>query len=221
MDEGRSKRETFKGIEIERIAFKHNRGSKLNYMLRYSLFILIAFAKLAARSLTERYHVVHIHNMPDVLVLAALVPKLFGAKVILDLHDPMPELMMTIYNLRRELGSEADGPSRKWSIACADVVLTVNRACEKLFSSRSCSASKVTVVMNSPDERIFKYSPARISNRGAEDTEAPFVIMYHGTLVERNGVDLAVEALIKMRQSVPAAELRIMVPGHHSWTRLC
>jgi glycosyltransferase involved in cell wall biosynthesis len=41
---------------------------------------------------------------------------------------------------------------------------------------------------------------------------APFVIMYHGTLVERNGVDLAVEALIKVRQSVPAAELRIYGP---------
>ena len=213
MDEGSPERDTFKGIEIDRIAFKHNRGSKLDYVLRYSLFILIAFAKLAARSLTERYHVVHIHNMPDVLVLAALVPKLFGAKVILDLHDPMPELMMSIYNLRRESPAvRLMARLEKWSIAFADVVLTVNRACEKLFVSRSCSPSKVTVVMNSPDERIFKYSPARISKRRAEDADAPFVIMYHGTLVERNGVDLAVEALVKLRQSVPAAELRIYGP---------
>jgi len=36
--------------------------------------------------------------------------------------------------------------------------------------------------------------------------------MYHGTLVERNGVDLAVEALTQVRQSVPAAELRIYGP---------
>lgn len=36
--------------------------------------------------------------------------------------------------------------------------------------------------------------------------------MYHGTLVERNGADLAVEALEKLRQSVPAAELRIYGP---------
>jgi glycosyltransferase involved in cell wall biosynthesis len=151
--------------------------------------------------------------MPDVLVLAALVPKLFGAKVILDLHDPMPELMMTIFNLRRESPAvRLMARLEKWSIAVTDVVLTVNRACEKLFISRSCSASKICVVMNSPDERIFQYSPARISNRRAEDTDAPFVIMYHGTLVERNGVDLAVEALTKLRQSVPAAELRIYGP---------
>ena len=36
--------------------------------------------------------------------------------------------------------------------------------------------------------------------------------MYHGTLVERNGVDLAVDALVQIRQSVPEAELRIYGP---------
>ena len=37
--------------------------------------------------------------MPDVLVFGAIVPKLLGAKIILDLHDPMPELMQTIFKL--------------------------------------------------------------------------------------------------------------------------
>lgn len=209
-DEGSPRREIFNGIEIERIPFRHNRGSKVNYVLRYCLFILIVFAKLAVRSLTRRYDVVHIHNMPDVLVFAGLVPKWLGAKVILDLHDPMPELMMTIFNLRRESRAVAlMARLEKWSIAFSDAVLTVNRACEKIFVSRSCLPSKISVIMNTPDEKIFTYSPAQMSTRKSDDADAPFVIMYHGTLVERNGVDLAVEALGKLRQSVPAAELRI------------
>ncbi len=213
MDEGSPGRDTFNGIEIDRIAIKHNRGSKLNYILQYSLFILIAFAKLAVRSLTKPYDVVHVHNMPDVLVLAALVPKLFGAKVILDLHDPMPELMMTIFNLRREsLAVWLMARIEKWSIAFADVVVTTNSAFERLFVSRSCPASKMCVVMNSPDERIFKYSPAKTRDRQSDKVNRPFIIMYHGTLVERNGVGLAVEALARLRQSVPAAELRIYGP---------
>jgi glycosyltransferase involved in cell wall biosynthesis len=213
MDEGSPGRDTFKGIHIDRIAIEHNRGSKLNYMLRYGLFILIAVGKLAARSLTKPYHVVHVHNMPDVLVLAALFPKLFGAKVILDLHDPMPELMMTIFNLRREsLAVRLMTRIEKWSIAFVDVVVTTNSTFERLFVSRSCPASKIRVVMNSPDERIFKYSPAQIRNRQLDKVKAPFVIMYHGTLVDRNGADLAVEALEKLRQSVPSAELRIYGP---------
>ena len=215
MEDENPKRDTFKDIEIDRISIKKIRNSKAWYVFQYCLFILIAFTKLAARSLTQRYHVVHIHNMPDVLVCAALVPKLLGAKVMLDLHDPMPELMMTIFNLRREsLGVRLIAWLEKWSIARADVVLTVNRACEKLFVSRSCSASKVCVVMNSPDENIFKYSPAQIAKRHSGGANAPFVIMYHGTLEDRNGVDIAVEALGKLRQMVPAAELRIY--GHRT-----
>jgi glycosyltransferase involved in cell wall biosynthesis len=215
MGEEGLKRDTFKEIEIDRICIKKIRNSKTWYVLQYCLFILIAFSKLAARSLTKRYHVVHIHNMPDVLVIAALVPKLFGARVILDLHDPMPELMMTIFNLRREsLGVRMMAWLERWSIARADAVLTVNRACEKLFVSRGCSASKVSVVMNSPDERIFKYSPAQIRPRKSDGVSQPFVIMYHGTLEDRNGVDIAVEALGKMLQFVPAAELRIY--GHRT-----
>ncbi|OAI47148.1 hypothetical protein AYO43_04945 [Nitrospira sp. SCGC AG-212-E16] len=213
MDEGSPKRDTFNGIEINRIAIKHNRGSKLSYILRYSLFILIAFLKLAARSLTKPYHIVHIHNMPDALVLAALVPKLFGAKVILDLHDPVPELITTIFKLRREsLTVLLMARIEKWSIAFADVVVTTNSAFERLFVSRSCSASKIRIIMNSPDEQIFQYSPAIIRNRQSDEISRPFLIMYHGTLVERNGLGLAVEALVKLRQSVPKAELRIYGP---------
>jgi glycosyltransferase involved in cell wall biosynthesis len=33
--------------------------------------------------------------------------------------------------------------------------------------------------------------------------------MYHGSLVERNGLDLAVDALVIVRRSVPSAELRV------------
>ena len=37
----------------------------------------------------------------------------------------------------------------------------------------------------------------------------PFVIMYHGSLVERNGLDVAVDALAKVRRVIPNAELKV------------
>ena len=37
----------------------------------------------------------------------------------------------------------------------------------------------------------------------------PFVMMYHGSILERNGLDLAVEAVLAIRERVPTAELRI------------
>ena len=66
--------------------------------------------------------------------------------------------------------------------------------------------------MNSPDEQIFQYSPAKMRNSQSDEMSRPFVIMYHGTLVERNGLGVAVEALVKLRQSIPQAELRIYGP---------
>ncbi len=208
-----AKKDTFKGIRIDRIEIAKSRNSKFGYVFQYCLFILIVFVMLTLRFPIRRYDVIHIHNMPDVLVFAALIPKLFGTKVILDLHDPMPELMMTIFNTGKESWAvKLMAFLEKQSIAFADMVLTVNRTCEELFALRSGGASKISVVMNTPNEQIFRYSPVKLDDAAVPRIGKPFVIMYHGTLVERNGLDLAVEALAQVRQSVPEAELRVYGP---------
>jgi glycosyltransferase involved in cell wall biosynthesis len=202
--------ETFNGIEITRVPLKRHRGGKLSYMLQYGAFILMAGSKLAGRAWKRRYDLVHIHNMPDILAFSALVPKFLGAKVILDMHDPMPELMISIFGLQRDSSAVRILKTlEKWSLGYADAVLAVNEACRKIFSARSCPASKITVVMNSPDEGIFQFREPPKETSSARDTAKPFVIMYHGSIVERHGLDLAVSALRKIRDSVPNAELRI------------
>ncbi len=42
--------------------------------------------------------VVHVHNLPDFLVFAGLVPRLAGAKVVLDVHDSVPETFATKFS---------------------------------------------------------------------------------------------------------------------------
>jgi len=44
--------------------------------------------------LKNSYDIVQVHTMPDFLVFTTIVPKLLGAKIILDIHDLMPELYM-------------------------------------------------------------------------------------------------------------------------------
>jgi len=208
-DQEEPRREIYKGVDVRRISLKRRRGGKFSYVFQYSAFLVISFVILAFRSLTRRYDLVHVHNMPDVLVFAALVPKVFGAKVILDLHDPMPELMTTIYGLAPEsFGVRLLKKFERWSIGFSHSVLTVNQACKRLFTARGCPPEKVQVVMNSPDENIFKYQEARQSLIGYNPTK-PFVIMYHGSLVERHGLDIGVSALRIVKESIPHAELRI------------
>ena len=209
-DEKEPRRESVGGLEITRLPIENRRGGKLSYAYQYCVFILVTTAIFAWRALKHRYDMVHVHNMPDVLVVSALFPKMLGAKVILDQHDPMPELMTTIYGLSEDSFSvRVIKWLEKWSIARANAVVTVNVACLKIFSRRSCGAEKVTVVMNAPDDQIFQFQPACTSLPGDGSSGKPFVIMYHGSIVERNGLDLAVEALDRIRQSIPTAQLRI------------
>jgi glycosyltransferase involved in cell wall biosynthesis len=209
-DEKAPRRETSGQISVFRIPIIHRRGGKLSYAYQYCAFILASAGILALRCLRRRYDLVYVHNMPDILVLSSLVPKALGAKVILDMHDPMPELMTTIFNLGKDsLSVRLMKRLEKWSMARANLVVTVNVACKRIFALRSCPAEKIGVVMNSPDEEIFPFRLPRL--RTAENTATkPFVIMYHGSLVERNGLDLAVDALALV--AVPTAELRIY--GH-------
>ncbi len=207
------RRETLNGIEVYRVPIAKQRGGKLVYFYQYSAFIIISSFIFAWRSLRKRYDLIYVNNMPDVLVFCALVPKMFGAKVILDLHDPMPELMTTIFNLaENSLSVGLIKWLERWSIASANLVLTVNVACKRIFSSRSCPAEKIGVVMNAPDGKIFAFRAANSYGTRSNPSTKPFVIMYHGSLVERNGLDLAVDALALVREAIPFAELRVY--GH-------
>jgi glycosyltransferase involved in cell wall biosynthesis len=205
-----SKFDSLNGVDIRRVPISRRRGGIVGYLYQYLAFLLVSSGIIASRSLFRGYYsLVYVHNMPDFLVLSGLIPRFFGAKVILDLHDPMPELMQTIF----ELPSSAKSVGllrlvEKRSLALANSVVTVNRACAKIFASRSCPAEKITVVMNSPDETIFRQRPRPLS-RVAENGSRPFVVMYHGSLVERNGLALAVDAFSSVHRSLPTAELRV------------
>lgn len=205
------RRETRNKINIFRVPFKRHRGGKVSYIFQYVSFILSSFFFLLFRSFRYRYDIVHVHNMPDVLVFSALIPKLLGAKVILDLHDPMPELMMSIFNAPAEsVGVRLLKRLEKWSTGFANLVLTVNIACKNIFASRSCPSDKIQVIMNSPDESIFDFQP-QTTNHQSEHlrSERPFIIMFHGSIVERHGLDLAVNAVEKLRTLIPNIQLRI------------
>jgi glycosyltransferase involved in cell wall biosynthesis len=207
-------REIQNGINVLRVPLHHHRGGKFAYAYQYAAFILISSVIFALRSLIHRYDLVYVHNMPDILVLSSLIPKALGAKVVLDLHDPMPELMMTIFNSDKDsLSVRLTNRIEKWSIARAHLVLTVNLACKRIFASRSCRPEKIGVVMNSPDGEVFPFRAAQSHASTNRAHGKRFVIMYHGSLVERNGLDLAVDALARVREVVPAAELRIYGPN--------
>ncbi len=207
---GSSEYPPLEGLDIRWCPIVHRRDSKLAYFYNYTVFTIFCAIILAVSSLKRRYDIVYIHNMPDILVLSGLIPKALGSKLVFDIHDPMPELMMTISNRNKDsLAVRILQWIEKWSIERAHLVVTTNIAFKRAFASRSCPREEIGIVMNSPDEQIFPFRRLQ-SNASPNGVPAKrFVIMYHGSIVKRSGLDVAIDAFAQVRKSVPTAELRV------------
>jgi glycosyltransferase involved in cell wall biosynthesis len=209
--EGQTRKETFGSITAYRSAMSRSRSGKLNYIMEYVSFIMVMMFKVFVHFIGKHYSIVHVHNMPDILVFSALFPKIFGAKVVLDLHDPMPELFMTKYEIGESHRMiKIMKRLEKMSIRFAHKVLTPNLAFKEIFVERGCPEDKIQIIMNSPHEGIFGYCNDKPA--GSKDT---FSIIYHGSIVERHGLYDALEAVKLLRDKIPAIEFHMYGEGDY------
>jgi glycosyltransferase involved in cell wall biosynthesis len=204
---GEPNRETIAGVAVVKLpVVSRGRSSTVSYLLNYIGFFLMLSVHLLLH--VQRYDLVHINNMPDFLVLAAWPQRLIGRPIIHDVHDLMPELY-----------SEKFG-ERGWLIAIlklqerlagkfATQVLTVEDRLKGVLSQRGISPEKIHVLMNLPDDRIFTLR----KTCQAKTPGAPFVLVYHGTLAHRLGLDIAIEAVALLQSRVANIELRIIGAG--------
>jgi glycosyltransferase involved in cell wall biosynthesis len=163
---------------------------------------------LTALQLRRRYDVVHVHNVPDFLVFAALVPKLAGARIILDIHDVLPELYAGKFGAER--GSIAFRLLllvERLSCRFADHVIVANHLWHVKLVQRTVPAARCTAMLNYPDLQVFKPRAQR------DRADGKFVILYPGTLNHHQGLDLAVEAFNVVKDRMPDAEFHIYGEG--------
>jgi glycosyltransferase involved in cell wall biosynthesis len=210
---GQSQTETVRGVDVYRLPVERRRGGKVRYLFEYALFILYSFFMIASLHLKRKYRIVHVHNMPDVLVFSGLVPRVMGAKAILDLHDPMPEVFITKYDLAPDHWMiRTLRFLEKASIGFANQVLTPNEAFARLFAQRSCKREKIEIVMNAPQEEVF----LKARNEAKPDPNRKgFVVMFHGTVVERHGLAAALEAQDILREEIPGLRFEVYGEGDY------
>ena len=85
-------------IALHRAASGKPRGGKRAYLEGNLRFLAGAARKVTALDRSQRFDLIEIHNMPDVLVFAALLPKLRGTPIVLNFHDTFPELFATLFD---------------------------------------------------------------------------------------------------------------------------
>ena len=177
------------------------------YAGRLLRFLLASALCLARRHRRNPYDVIHVHNMPDFLVFAALYPKWTGARVILDIHDIMPELYASKFNVpladwRVSLLARME----RLSAAFADHVIVSNHLWHEKLIRRSVPARKCTVFLNHVDPAIF-YPRTRTRHDGR------FIVLFPGSFQWHQGLDLAIEAFARLRDAAPQAEFHIYGGG--------
>jgi glycosyltransferase involved in cell wall biosynthesis len=205
------------GVSIIRLPMRWTRRKGLaGRFYAYVVFFLLATAKLARLAWQRHYHVVQVHNVPDFLVFSAVIPKLTGSRIILDLHDLMPEF----YEGRFRQGSSSL-PMRlilmqeKLSCRFADHVITVTEHWRQALIARGVSPGKCSVLMNLADDRIFHPIPPGNAPAGAGSR---FRLFYHGYMPESYGLDLVLQAMAQLRDQIPEIHLTLVGGGEHLQT---
>lgn len=205
--EGQPAFEVLNGVNIYRIQRRviDERGP-FSYLLKLMLFFFRSAWFLAKKQFTQPYQLIHVHSVPDFEVFATIVPRLMGAKVILDIHDIVPEFYASKFKVNEDsIVFRALVFMERLSIAYSHHVIIANHLWYEKLIRRSVRKEKCTPIINYPDPSIFS------AHSTQPRTDRNFVLCYPGTLSHHQGLDLAIEAVGMLRDEIP--ELRLTLIG--------
>lgn len=206
---GQAREEVINGVRVIRIQERtKNELGKFSYLQRIVQFVFRSMFEISRRHLRQRYDLVHAHSVPDFEVFAALVPKLGGASIILDIHDIVPEFYAAKFGVDRgSLIFKALQLVERWSAAFADHVIVANDIWLEKIVSRAAHRDKCSAFINYPDLSIFH------DHLRTREVDGRFVLSYPGTLNWHQGLDIAVKAFDIAQREAPGMELHIHGEG--------
>jgi glycosyltransferase involved in cell wall biosynthesis len=205
-DPDHERRSVEDGIHVHRVPLRRKRGSTARYVADYVAFFTLVAGMVTALHLRYRFAVIQVTTMPDFLVFCTVVPKLLGARVIVFMKEPTPELGRIKYGSGRwpavlERVEQA-------AIGYADVALTVTEQLRARYIARGADPDKIRVVLNGPGGESF---PAPNGSRPAAPQE--FTLLCHGAIEERYGHDTVVRAVAIAARDVPGLRFRVTGEG--------
>ena len=176
-------------INIYRLPIRKKRGTFLSRMWEYSLFQFLATLLVSYIFLRHRVRIYHNHTLPDFLIFSCILPKIFGAKIILDFHELFAEFMMQ-HKPKLNYSSlliKIILLQEKLSFLFADQVIVFHDPAKEILSGRIGSNKRITVIMNGVDEtELVNFKKGRIDE---------FRLIYNGTINFNLNLTLVIEAL--------------------------
>lgn len=202
--------ETLAGVNVFRLQERYSKSerSKLDFFLPWFRFMRVSARWLRRSHAQQPYDLVHVHNMPDFIVFAAWYPKLKGAKIILDIHDIVPELYASKFgkNQKRAVVSVLKFLERR-SARFAHHIIVSNHLWVETFAARTGTQGRCSVFINNVDTHIFHPVP-RTRNDGKT------VMLFPGSMQWHQGLDIAIRAFARVTRELPHAEFHIYGDGN-------
>jgi glycosyltransferase involved in cell wall biosynthesis len=196
------------GVNVFRIQTRTvNERGPFSYLFRIIRFLVLAAGFIAWRHASHRYQLIHVHSVPDFLVFAAIVPKMFGTPVVLDIHDVLPEFYASKFHVSLDsFPFRCLALVERLSIAFANHVIVANHLwCERV-AARCGHPEKCSPIRNYPPLRLFN---PQVRTR----TGGKFLMTYPGSLNWHQGVDVAIAAFARIKDQIPDAEFHIYGEG--------
>jgi glycosyltransferase involved in cell wall biosynthesis len=202
-----------RGVQVIRLNQGKYRGrGHFRYLLGYIEFFLRCFAKTTVLFFKRRYAAIHVNNMPDFLVFSTIVPRLFGAKIILDIHDPMPNTFASKFK-----GREGGFFYRlllwqeRLSAAYCNRVVTVHDPVKYgILVKHGLAPDSIEVIANFADDELF-------SIQKSFGVDGKIRLVFHGTILERSGLRTLLDGLARVRHK-DRISLKIIGEGDFSAT---
>lgn len=209
-DRGEKARDEFRGARVYRLPLMHKRNSALRYVFEYAAFFVMSSWLLAWLHLRRRYSIVEVYNVPDVLVFVALLPRIFGARIVLYMFEATPEMYVDRFELKPGgLGEKLLRFQERISVAFAHRVIVEGPYEREMRGLRGVNMAKIGVVMNVPESRLFTPSGAPAV---ASET---YDVITHGSLLKRYGIQTLIEAVPRIRAEIPKLHVWIVGDGEY------
>lgn len=201
--------ETLNGVHLYRIQDRLGKTerSKLAYLWPLLRFLWVSSRQVARCHRRCAYDLLHIHNVPDFMVFSAWYPKLTGARVILDIHDIVPEFFASKFGLPPKGGTfKLLTWMERVSAAMADRVIIANHLWLEKYAARTGTTGRCVPFINNVDSSVFV--PKK---RQREDGR--LIVLFPGGLQWHQGVDVAIRAFKQVRADLPNSEFHIYGDG--------
>ena len=209
--------DTINGIQVRRYSsntFEYKLSALAYTIPLYSVIMQKKIAKFIRETNIEA---LHIHDMR----IAGAVYKVnvnFNLPIVLDLHDNMPEVMKLYPHLQKFPGKYLISP-KKWKqkeeefIKKANKVIAVSpEFIDTLAVRLPLEKDKLVLVPNTIRKTFFE--DYKVNETIIKKYQSNFVILYLGDTHLRRGIQTAIAALAKLKDTIP--EIKLVIVGKNT-----